>query len=702
MDQEELERKVHYHQITYSAKRPESVRLEVKVAEHVLTGHKVAIKNLDLTKIKTKAMEEKVRREINISRLFMHPHIIRLYEVIETTTDIFMVTEYAESGELFDYIVLKRRLHEDEARKLFQQAGVYTIPSHLSSGARDLIARILVVDPTKRLTIPEIRQHPWFQPYLPRYLAVFPPDTTQQAQKIDDDIFQHVVRMGFERNHLVESLCNRVQNEGTVVYHLLLDNRFGLSSDYLGGAEFQYRGHSIPNHDGRCLSSFSNLKGQSRCPLQEQLLQRKNSKENMDRFIPNRSAMDFDYAHYMLTDGRKIKENQTACSPAREAYRKQLAETLNMNRTRILAFKNKPPAPVELFPSEHSTASAHPTKSLKPRRHIPQSSERTLDAPDLVDDFYLNLLDWGSSNVLAIALGNTVYLWDASDSSTSELVTVDDENGPVTSVNWAPDGRHIAIGLNNSEVQLWDSTANRQLRTLRGCHRSRVGSMAWNNHILTTGGMDGQIVNNDVRIRSHVVETYRGHQQEVCGLKWSASGQQLASGGNDNVVHIWDRSMASSSSPTQWLHRLEEHTSAVKALAWCPFQSNLLATGGGGGDRTIKFWNTHTGACLNSVDTGSQVCSLLWSKNERELLSSHGFTQNQLTLWKYPSMVKMAELMGHTSRVLYMAQSPDGCTVASAAGDETLRFWNVFGVPEVAKTAPKVNREPFSQLNRIR
>ncbi|MBA0817954.1 hypothetical protein Gohar_021137, partial [Gossypium harknessii] len=266
---------------------------KVKVAEHVLTGHKVAIKNLDLTKIKTKAMEEKVRREINISRLFMHPLIIRLYEVIETTTDIFMVTEYAESDELFDYIVLKRRLHEDEARKLFQQiisgveychknmvvhrdlkpenllldssynvkiadfglsnvmqkghllktccgspnyaapeAGVYTIPSHLSPGATDLIARILIVDPTKRLTIPGIRQHPWFQPYLPRYLAVSPPDTTQQAQN-------HVVRVGFERNHLVESLCNRVQNEGTVVYHLLLDNRLGVSSDYLGGAEFQ-------------------------------------------------------------------------------------------------------------------------------------------------------------------------------------------------------------------------------------------------------------------------------------------------------------------------------------------------------------------------------------------------------------------------------------------------------------------------------
>lgn len=455
------------------------------------------------------------------------------------------------------------------------------------------------------------------------------------------------------------------------------------------------------NSSSSSSSTITNLKEKSRSPLREQYLQKKNSRENLDRFIPNRSAMDFDYAHYMLTDGRKDKENPTASSPSREAYRKHLAETFNMNRTRILAFKNKPPVPVESFPPQFSS-SLHQDKPTKPRRNIPQTSERTLDAPDLVDDYYLNLMDWGSCNVLAIALGNTVYLWDASNGSTSELVTIDDENGPVTSVSWAPDGQHIAIGLNNSEVQLWDSTANRQLRTLRGGHRLRVGSLAWNNHILTTGGMDGLIINNDVRIRSPIVETYRGHEQEVCGLKWSASGQQLASGGNDNLLHIWDRSMASSNSATQWVHRLEDHTSAVKALAWCPFQSNLLATGGGGGDRCIKFWNTHTGACLNSVDTGSQVCALLWNKNERELLSSHGFTQNQLTLWKYPSMVKMAELTGHTSRVLFMAQSPDGCTVATAAADETLRFWNVFGAPQVAKPAPKVNAEPFSHINRIR
>ncbi|KAK9672231.1 hypothetical protein RND81_12G086300 [Saponaria officinalis] len=97
---------------------------------------------------------------------------------------------------------------------------------------------MLVVDPMKRITIPEIRLHSWFQAHLPRYLAVPPPDTMQQAKKIDKDILQEVVRMGFDGNELIESLHNRLQNEGTVAYYLLFDNHFRASNGYLG-AEFQ-------------------------------------------------------------------------------------------------------------------------------------------------------------------------------------------------------------------------------------------------------------------------------------------------------------------------------------------------------------------------------------------------------------------------------------------------------------------------------
>ena len=72
----------------------------------------------------------------------------------------------------------------------------------------------------------------------------------------------------------------------------------------------------------------------------------------------------------------------------------------------------------------------------------------------------------------------------------------------------------------------------------------------------------------------------------MCGLRWSFDGQQLASGGNDNKLYIWS---PHSTSPVL---RFNEHTAAVKAIAWSPHQNGLLASGGGTADRCIRFWNT--------------------------------------------------------------------------------------------------------------
>ncbi|XP_022872088.1 SNF1-related protein kinase catalytic subunit alpha KIN10-like isoform X5 [Olea europaea var. sylvestris] len=260
---------------------------KVKLAVHTLTGLNVAIKILDRESINN-LDADKVRREINIMKRLSHPHIVRLFEVIDTQSKVYVVMEHMDLGELYDYVTLRVRLDEDKARHFFQQIisgieychrhkvvhrdlkpenllmdakhnvkiadfglgnitldghflktfcgtlnyaapelmckklyagpevdvwscgiilyallcgrlpfedanmsclfakvqkGVYPVSPHLSKSALDLISRILVVDPMKRISIPEIRQHPWFRENLPLYIASPSTDALSKTEK---------------------------------------------------------------------------------------------------------------------------------------------------------------------------------------------------------------------------------------------------------------------------------------------------------------------------------------------------------------------------------------------------------------------------------------------------------------------------------------------------------------------------------------
>lgn len=135
------------------------------------------------------------------------------------------------------------------------------------------------------------------------------------------------------------------------------------------------------------------------------------------------------------------------------------------------------------------------------------------------------------------------------------------------------------------------------------------------------------------------------------------------------------------------------HTAAVKALAWCPWQNNLLATGGGSTDQTIHFWTTSTGARTHSLPTKSQVTSLIWSPHSKEILSTHGYPDNNISLWSYPGLQKVYDLPAHDARVLCSTLSPDGTTVATGAGDENLKFWKVWEVPQRKKGGEEGDRD---------
>lgn len=400
-----------------------------------------------------------------------------------------------------------------------------------------------------------------------------------------------------------------------------------------------------------------------------------------DRFIPDRSNLDIDVSHYLVVNAgeqenpelRKGQDQESNFDREREhKSRKALCEVLNgdMTVTRILPIMERSETSVRAPVSEKKSV-------RKSHRYIPNQAERILDAPDVKNDYYLQLIDWSDSDQLAVALLTDVYIWDSRSGSISNLMSVE---GPdfITSLSWLPGRNHIAIGLNSHSVQLWDVQKNKKMRNMRG-HTGRVSSLSWNSHILSSGSQTGEIHHHDVRLPEPLVGQNAGHTLEVCGLKWSPSGSQLASGGNDNIVNIWSQSSITQQAARP-IRRYEEHRAAVKAISWCPFESNLLASGGGTADRCIKLWDTSSGQTRHSVDTGSQVCAVLWSEEHRELISGHGFSDNQLIIWKYSpnGISKLQELHGHSGRVLGMGKSQDGQTVVSLGADETLRFWDCF------------------------
>ncbi|KAL4991946.1 kinase-like domain-containing protein [Aspergillus falconensis] len=126
---------------------------KVKLAIHQPSGRQVAMKIISRRKLLSRDMIGRVEREIQYLQLLRHPHIIKLYTVISTKTDIVMVLEYAER-ELFDYLVKRGRCNDAEARKFFQQIICAVEYCHRHKIVhRDLKPENLLIDRDKNVKI---------------------------------------------------------------------------------------------------------------------------------------------------------------------------------------------------------------------------------------------------------------------------------------------------------------------------------------------------------------------------------------------------------------------------------------------------------------------------------------------------------------------------------------------------------------------
>jgi cell division cycle 20-like protein 1 (cofactor of APC complex) len=435
--------------------------------------------------------------------------------------------------------------------------------------------------------------------------------------------------------------------------------------------DFEGNGGGTPRQDNGVQNTQQQTQVQQPQPLLNALLRSELLGENLEPSLSSMNAMadssvaSTNNANYNEYIGRSPQETRNPLTEGRnflrfnQSHRQSHHDKVFRSSSRI-----NPTSAVDLFSlSPVGMKSSHCLMNMpqKRKRKIAKVPFKVLDAPSLADDFYLNLVDWSSLNVLAVGLGSCVYLWSACTSKVTKLCDLGGSSQEsVSSVAWTQRGTYLAVGVNNGEVQIWDTIKCKKIRTMGG-HSARIGALSWSGPTLASGSRDRLIYLRDVRIQQPFTARLASHKQEVCGLKWSFDEPtHLASGGNDNKLLVWDIK-----NHRQPRHKFADHTAAVKAIAWSPHQHGLLASGGGTADRCIRFWNALSGTPLNAIDTGSQVCNLSWSKNCNEIVSTHGYSLNEIAIWKYPTMQKVATLTGHTYRVLYLAMSPDGSTIVT-------------------------------------
>ena len=309
-------------------------------------------------------------------------------------------------------------------------------------------------------------------------------------------------------------------------------------------------------------------------------------------------------------------------------------------------------------------------------KSIPKTAYKVLDAPNLRDDFYLHLIDWSKQDIVAVGLDNKLYTWNAKHSQVSFVSDLDDFDNYYSSLTYNNEGNLLISCSSDGNIYIRNMEKSKNEKFFFNFSNGRICAitpMNLNPNIFSVGCKDLIIKTIDLRCKSNPILKYIGHTKEICGMKWSLDDKKLASGGDDNKLFIWDIRKEESEK------KLNSHTSAIKALDWSTYRFGYLLSGGGTQDMTLKLWNINNMTLIDSINTSSQICNIVFSKISHEFITTHGFKNNFIHVWDSKKLNIKATLKGHKQRVIYMALGPDSRKIVTGAGDETVRFWDVFG-----------------------
>lgn len=231
-----------------------------------------------------------------------------------------------------------------------------------------------------------------------------------------------------------------------------------------------------------------------------------------------------------------------------------LSQSFHTHQAKVLSFS--PPSPTGSCRSDTSRSIRQqynrPVRKQIVRRHIPDWAEKTLDAPGVDCDYNANILDSSVDNLVAIGLGDTLYLYNAVTGAIDSVQC----KSHISSVAISNAGEHVAVG-DASGITLYDTIELKKQRTLPSLG---ITSLSWQGDIVSAGNSKGSLLHYDVTKAKPLVQRVENPGLgSIIGLKWRVDGVSIATSHTDGYVKVYDRNRLEKATMEQY----EPH-SAVK------------------------------------------------------------------------------------------------------------------------------------------
>ncbi|KAK6619975.1 hypothetical protein RUM44_006375 [Polyplax serrata] len=418
----------------------------------------------------------------------------------------------------------------------------------------------------------------------------------------------------------------------------------------------------------------------------------------LDRYVPSRRLMDFDAAYYNLMYSNFRSENQIEFTSL-SSYNKRMEfirsfENIGNLNQRI--FKTSKCQWGSLQDNEIGRKIEEQIWPCQPRQKPCLVKERVLDLPEFKTGFHLSqTIEWGKNDIIATSVKNKIITGSGFTEKYTSTETVTEYEGDFgTAVAWSGNGVNLAVGTDAGLVQIWNLTKKKVIVEEKCCEeKCTVTSLQWHpmHHSLVWACSRGKISRRDFR-ENITTEVEFAHDGCICNLKYSPKANYLCSSGQDGYVRIW---RGDSCDPYMEI----EMSNPVRAIAWHPWRSGLLAVGEGQpGTGSLSIWNVNTAKMqyLGKMSKSVAIKTMEFSKISGELVYA------QWVVAEGEEDHCEIVVLGGTNRVVDVSHqgngyvtsllwSPDGEKLGTAGTDETFKIFKFYEPRENRKRKRSTN-----------